>query len=84
MDQAFILQELETLAEDLAVEIRYDTLESRGGLCRYKGRTCLIVNRDLSLPDRIHLLCEALSRLPLDNVFIRPQVRALLERRNTA
>ena len=84
MNQSLVLQELEALAEDLAVEVRYDALDTRGGLCRYKGRVCLIASRDLSVSDRIRLLCEELSRLPLGNVFIRPQIRALLERANPA
>jgi len=80
MDDAIILQELEGLAADLAIEIRYDTLEGRGGLCKYGGKAFLIVNRSLSVQERIHLLSRALSRFPLDDVFLRPQVRELLER----
>jgi hypothetical protein len=82
MDDAIILQELETLAADLTIEVRYDALESRGGLCRYGGKTCLIVNSALSIPERVQLLSSALSRFPLDDVFLRPQVRQLLEGSN--
>ena len=84
MDQAIILQELEALATDLAIEIRYDELDGSGGLCRYKGKTCLIVNRDLSVPERIRLFSRELSQFPLGDVFIRPQVRQLLERHHPA
>lgn len=79
MDEVALLQELETLAEILAIEVRYDDFEGRGGLCRYRGRTCLIVNRTLPLRERLHLISRALARLPLEGVFIRPQVRELLE-----
>lgn len=74
-----MLQELESLAADLGVEMRYDDMEGRGGLCRYAGRTCLLVNHALSLPERVDVIGGALARLPLDDVFIRPQVRELLE-----
>ena len=84
MDQAIILQELEALATDLAIEIRYDELESTGGLCRFKGRTCLIVNRYLSVAERIRLFSRELSQFPLGDVFIRPQVRQVLERHRPA
>jgi hypothetical protein len=81
MDLTTVLQELETLAESLAVEMRYDDLEEgRGGLCRYGGRTCLIVNRALPVGERVRVISNALARLPLDDVFVRPQVRELLER----
>ena len=81
MDDSIILQDLESLATDLAIEIRYDALEGRGGLCKYGGKTYLIVNRSLSVQERIHLLSRALSRFPLDDVFLRPQVRELLEKK---
>ena len=82
MDDSILLQELETLAAELAIEVRYDDFEGRGGLCRYGGRSYLIVNHELDTAARVHLLCRELSRLPLDldAVFIRPQVRARIEK----
>ena len=79
MDDSILLQELETLAEGLDIEVRYDDFEGQGGLCRYGGRSYLIVNHELDTEARVHLLCRALSRLPLDAVFIRPQVREQIE-----
>ncbi len=81
MDQVAILQELETLAADLAVEIRYEELDGRGGLCRYGDKTCIIANRALQVSERVHLLSKELSRFPLDDIFIRPRIRELLEDR---
>ena len=81
MDEAIILQELEALAEALAVEVRYDDFDGRGGLCRYGGKTYLIINRDFSVSERIDLISNGLARFSLDDVFIRPQVRKLLEER---
>ena len=80
MDDSILLQELETLAERLDIEVRYDDFEGRGGLCHYGGRSYLIVNHELNTGARVHLLCRALSRLPLDTVFIRPQVREQIEK----
>ena len=79
MEEAIILQDLENLARDLDVEIRYDRLDRAGGLCRYGGRNRLILNRGLSIPERIQLIAQALARFPLDDVYIRPHVRILLE-----
>ena len=82
MEEAQLLQQLEALAVDLGVEIRYDDLEeSRGGLCRCRDRTYLVVDHHLSLPQRVQLLSCELSRLCLDDVFLRPDLRELLESR---
>ena len=56
MDDTILLQELEALARDLEVDLRYDEIEGRGGLCHYGGKAHLIISRDLALPERIHLL----------------------------
>jgi hypothetical protein len=79
VEESLVLQELENLAGDLEVEVRYDAIERHGGLCRFGGRVCLILNRTLSVPERICLIARALSRFPLDGVYIRPRVRELLE-----
>jgi hypothetical protein len=79
MDNAIVLQELEALAGDLEVEVRYDDLDGHGGLCRYGGRSYLIISHALALPERIHLLCKELSRFSLDDVFVRPQLRELID-----
>ncbi|MFH1567327.1 MAG: hypothetical protein ABIL09_04945 [Gemmatimonadota bacterium] len=81
MDQTAVLQDLEALAAALQIDVRYEDLEGRGGLCRFGGRTCLLVSRGLSVPERVDLFVGGLSSLPLDGVFIRPRVRELLERR---
>ena len=80
MDDSILLQELETLAAGLDIEVRYDDLEGQGGLCRYGGKAYLIVNHELDTGARVHLFCHVLSRLPLDAVFIRPQVRERIEK----
>lgn len=84
MNQALLLQELETLAVQLGVEVRYEELESQGGLCRYRGRLCLIASRHLSVAGRIRLFSRELSRLSLEGVFLRPSVRELLENQSEA
>ena len=79
MEESLLLQELETLAEELRIEIRYDVLEGQGGLCRYGGRTYLILDGELAVGQRVDAFCRALARFPLDEVFIRPQVRERIE-----
>ena len=79
MDDASLLQELETLAATLDVEIRYDAFEGDGGLCRILDKRYIIINRNLESSQRLQLLCRELARCSLDEVYIRPQVREILE-----
>ena len=84
VEEARLLQELEAVASQLSVEIRHEDLDgSRGGLFRLRGQTCILLDRELSLPERVDLMARALARLPLDGVFLRPAVREYLEGRTT-
>lgn len=83
MDHAHLLQELESVATELSVEIRREDLEgSRSGLCRLRGRTCILLDRRLSVPERVAVLAHSLAGLDLGDVFLRPAVRELLEVRS--
>lgn len=79
MDETIVLQDLENLAAELGAEVRYDTFAGKGGLCRYGGKVYVILNEELTVHERVHLLSRELAKLPLDGVFIRPQIRHLLE-----
>ena len=80
MDYAKLLHSLEVVAAELAVEIRQDDLQGRpGGMFRHRDQTCIVVDRNLPLPERVDLMARSLSRLSLDGVFMPPAVRELLE-----
>ena len=80
MEEPIILQELESLAAELAIEIYYDDLEeSGGGLCRVAGKSRLYIDQSTSVAERIRIMVVELSDLPLEGVFLRPVVRELLE-----
>ena len=82
MDDVDMLQELESLAAELAIEIRYEHIEGMGGLCRYGGKTHLIMPVDLPRAQRVNALIDALALQPTDEIFLRPDIRYLLESRN--
>ena len=85
MDDHAVLSQLEGLAEQLGIQIRYEKiteeeLTSAGGLCRLKGESFIIVNYRATTKDKIQALVRALKNFDLDDVYIRPALRELLER----
>ncbi|MBM3265131.1 MAG: hypothetical protein FJY97_17155 [candidate division Zixibacteria bacterium] len=80
MDDTSLLQEMERLAERLAIRVRYAKLDGDGGLCRYRGVYHLVVNRKLDTKSRIAVIGRALAQCPLDQVFLVPAVRETLDR----
>jgi len=77
---ADFLPELEALARDLGYPVCYEEGAFRGGRCRLGGRKMILLPRRSGTDERIEQLAAALSGLDLDAVYVRPALRALLER----
>lgn len=54
------LEKLEQALKEKSIKIIYDTLYSEGGLCRVKDRYYVIINRYLTIDEKIELLTRSL------------------------
>jgi hypothetical protein len=84
MDDHTALSQLEGLAYQLGIQIRYEKIgeedvRSTGGLCLVKGTQVIIINSKATTKDKIQTLVKALRNFDLDDVYIRPALRDLLE-----
>jgi hypothetical protein len=85
MDNHTVLSQLEGLADQFGIQIRYEKiveeeLTSVGGLCRLKGECFIIINSRATAKDKIQALAKALKNFDLNDVYIRPALRELIER----
>jgi hypothetical protein len=87
MDEGTIIDHLEELAERFGIQIRYeaikqdeDSINVVGGLCLLKGEYVLIINSKATVKDRIKTLAMAVKHFDLDQIYIRPVLRELLDR----
>jgi hypothetical protein len=85
VDDHAILNQLEELAENLGVKIRYEILKrdaglQRGGLCRLKGEYLVFIDSKATTKERIDGLARTLGRFELDKVYIKPGLREFLGR----
>jgi len=82
-----MLQELEAVLVRLGVPVRqepfdprmFGDLSSRGGLCRLRGQTVVLVDAHAPVLDRIAVLAEAASQLDSDSIHTPPAVRDCIE-----
>jgi hypothetical protein len=87
MDENTILEQLEELAERFGVKIRYeaikedeDSIHVVGGLCLLRGEYVLIIDSRATVKDRVQTLATALKHFDLDQIYLRPVLRELLDR----
>ncbi|NLI98620.1 hypothetical protein GX441_08185 [bacterium] len=74
-----LLAELEIVAEHLGIKTIYDTFDGRGGGCRVVENRYVVINKRLSDEIKAELFLKALSDMPIDEIFIKPEIRQLLE-----
>jgi hypothetical protein len=71
---------LKELLESLGFVVTLSrTLESRGGHCLVRGQQRLILARWLPASEQVDVMVEVLSGLDLEGVFVRPDLRELVQ-----
>ncbi len=84
MDEEALLGHLEKLAHDLGIHVRYESLKGesdfqRGGLCRLKGRSYIIIEERADTGQKVETLARALKRFDLSRIYVKPGIRDFLE-----
>jgi hypothetical protein len=89
MDNYVIIEQLEELAKGFGIQFRYEpiifeeeTINVAGGLCKLRGKPLLIINSKATEKDKIKIFVQALRCFDLDQIYIKPAIRALLDGRD--
>ncbi|MDP7555321.1 MAG: hypothetical protein QGF31_03980 [Nitrospinota bacterium] len=82
-----LLQSLIELAEKLSVRVIFKNLKDdefviKSGMCSIKGDTLIIIDSRVSLEEKVKTLCQELKKFNLDNIFISPAMRDILQGQN--
>lgn len=78
-------RQLEHTVERLGISIRYEHLScttdigARSGLCKVRGNYLYIMDINTTIHERIKALSECLARLDLDEIYIMPAIREMIE-----
>jgi hypothetical protein len=81
-----IYQELIDLAEKLEITVSEQNLRKTGvkaksGLCKVKKKYLFIMDKHKSIQKKIDLLTETLAGVPNENIYIKPAISELLDKR---
>lgn len=74
-----LIAELEHVAAQLGVTVRYEKGDFEGGFCILKENKILLVNKKLAPNKKTAVLAVALHEIGLDNVYLKPAVRLFIE-----
>ena len=74
-----LIEELHSLADQLGVTVRYERGDFEGGYCVLREQRLLLINRRLGPSRKASLLAVAMQEIGLDNVYLKPVLRAYIE-----
>ncbi|MDR3610795.1 MAG: hypothetical protein P4L27_09545 [Ignavibacteriaceae bacterium] len=75
--EEFIL-ELKALAVQLGAEVRFEKGDFKGGYCILKESKVIVINKMANLQRKAMILSIALKELGIDEVFLTPRLRELI------
>jgi hypothetical protein len=79
MKQEELLEELEELARQLGLVVRYEKGDFEGGYCILKADRMLLINKRLMPNKKSSVFAVALHEIGLENIFIKPAIREYIE-----
>lgn len=79
MKEEEILSGLETIVESLGIQLRYEKGNFVGGYCVVEDKRMLLVPAGLNPAQKTKVLARELAQMNLENVFIVPALRAVID-----
>jgi hypothetical protein len=74
-----IVGELEELARQCDINIRYEKGDFEGGFCVLKDQKVVVVNKRLLDSRKASALAVAIAEYGIDTMFVKPKLRTYIE-----
>lgn len=74
-----IIQDLRSVANQLGASIRFEKGDFKGGYCLLKESKVIVINKNANLQRKAIILSAALKELGVDEIYINPKMRELIE-----
>jgi hypothetical protein len=83
MKSTELYQQLQEIASKLGISVSEQNLRTTGvnaksGLCKVKGQQVFIMDKHLTIREKVDTLSECLRQLPLDDIYLMPAIRKYL------
>ena len=85
MNPEQIYEQLTELAEKLGISVSEKNLKKVGirvtsGLCKVRGESMFIMDKHATVREKVAFLADCLARMPLEDIYVVPAVREVIER----
>jgi len=74
-----VLEELKAIADQLGASVRFEKGDFKGGYCIIHDQKVIVVNKMTNLQRKVMILSTALKELGVDDIYLTPRVREVIE-----
>ncbi|MEG8947384.1 hypothetical protein [Rosettibacter firmus] len=74
-----ILQDLKQLANQMGAKVRFERGDFKGGYCIIREDKIIVINKLSTLQKKVLILSSALKELGIDEVYLTPKLREIIE-----
>ena len=74
-----ILQDLKSLALQMGAKVRFERGDFKGGYCIVREDKVIVINRLANLQKKVMILSAALKELGIDEVYLTPKLREIID-----
>ena len=78
-----VLEDFLSLGEKCDIKIIHDKGDFNGDNCLLFANNTIVINKHKPLDQRLHVLAKCFSQINLENVYIKPVLRDLIEQAKT-
>ncbi len=73
-----IIDELKQVAAQLGVSVRFEKGDFKGGFCIVKENKIIVINKFANTQRKAAILATALKELGIDDIYINPRLREII------
>ncbi len=74
-----LIDELKEIALQKGIKVRFEKGDFNGGYCILKSDRIIVINRLAQTQRKLLILLEALKEIGVDDIYINPKIRNIIE-----
>ena len=74
-----ILNDLKSVATQMGAKVRFERGDFKGGYCLVKENKVIVINKLATLQRKVIILSQALKELGVEDVYLTPKLREVIE-----
>ncbi|MHC1737220.1 MAG: hypothetical protein AB9882_04355 [Ignavibacteriaceae bacterium] len=74
-----ILEQLKALVNQLGATLRIENGDFKGGYCLMREKKIIVINKLTNSQRRAIILSTALKELGIDNIYVQPKLREIID-----